>query len=300
MYAITGATGNTGSIVAEKLLAKGQQVRVIGRDAKRLERFTSKGAEAFPADVADAAALTKAFSGASAVYAMIPPNVTAPDVPAYQNQVGDALAAAVKNAGVTHVVVLSSVGADKPDKTGPVVALHNLEEKFSAIAGLTALYLRPAYFMENTLAQAAVIQSMGMLAGPLDSNLPISMVAVGDVGHAAAEAMARLDFQGKISRELQGPREISYSEVAKIIGAAIGKPNLSYQRLPGMLIKPALQKMGMSSSMVDGLLEMCDSLNSGYMKPLEPHTLQNTAPTTFETFVSEVFLPAFRGQSARA
>jgi len=72
MYVVTGATGNTGSVVAEKLLAKGEKVRVIGRDAKRLERFAKKGAEPFVADATSADALTKAFSGAKAVYAIIP------------------------------------------------------------------------------------------------------------------------------------------------------------------------------------------------------------------------------------
>jgi uncharacterized protein YbjT (DUF2867 family) len=51
MYVVIGATGNTGKVVAEKLLEKGEKVRVVGRDAKRLERFTQKGAEAFVADV---------------------------------------------------------------------------------------------------------------------------------------------------------------------------------------------------------------------------------------------------------
>jgi uncharacterized protein YbjT (DUF2867 family) len=300
MYAIVGATGNTGSIVAEKLLAKGEKVRVLGRDPKRLAKFAEKGAEVFPLDVTDAAALTKAFAGAKAVYAMIPPNVAAPDVPAYQSRVSDALTTAVKNSGVAYAVLLSSIGADKPDKTGPVVGLHNLEEKFNSIAGLQALYLRPAYFMENILPQAAVIQGMGMLAGPLSSDLSLAMIASRDIGDAAAEALQHLHFVGKTSRELLGPREVTFDEVAKVIGAAIAKPGLAYQRMPGMLLKPALMKMGLSASMVDGLLEMSDSLNSGYMKALEPRTPLNTTPTTLETFVAEVFVPAFRGQAARA
>src|SRR5580658_6054863 len=108
MYVITGATGNTGSIVAEKLLARGEKVRVIGRDAKRLARFTHKGAEAFVADATDAGALTKAFSGAKATYAMIPPNIGAPNVRAYQEQVNDALASAIEKNGLKYAVVLSS------------------------------------------------------------------------------------------------------------------------------------------------------------------------------------------------
>src|SRR5271166_681744 len=123
MYIVIGATGNTGGVIAEKLLERGEKVRVVGRDAKRLERLTHKGAEAFVADVTDAGALTKAFSGAKAVYAMIPPNVVSPDVRAYQERVSDGLAAAITKSGVRRAVVLSSFGADKADKTGPVVGL---------------------------------------------------------------------------------------------------------------------------------------------------------------------------------
>jgi len=118
MYAIVGASGNTGGVIAERLLAHGEKVRVIGRNAGHLERFTSRGAEAFIADATDAAALGKAFAGASAVYAMVPPNISAPDVPAYQGKVGDALTAALAAAAVPKVVELSSYGADKPGRPG--------------------------------------------------------------------------------------------------------------------------------------------------------------------------------------
>ena len=78
MYVITGATGNTGGVVAERLLAEGEKVRVVGRDSERLERFMQNGAESFIADATDAGALTKAFAGAKAVYAMIPPKYCFP------------------------------------------------------------------------------------------------------------------------------------------------------------------------------------------------------------------------------
>src|SRR5580692_8021219 len=106
MYVVTGATGHTGSVITEKLLAKGEKVRVIGRDAKRLERFTQKGAEPFVADATDADALTRAFSGAKAVYAMIPPNITSRDVRVDQERVSDSLATAITKSGIRHAVVL--------------------------------------------------------------------------------------------------------------------------------------------------------------------------------------------------
>jgi len=300
MYVVTGATGNTGSVVAEKLLAKGEKVRVIGRDAKRLERFAKKGAEPFVADATSADALTKAFSGAKAVYAIIPPNTSATDVRAYQEQVIADLAAAITKSGVKHAVVLSSFGADKPDKTGPVLALNHLEKKLDAIAGLDALYLRAGYFMENLLPQVGVIQSFGIMAGPVRPDVALPMIATRDVGAVAADALLTLDFNGKQRRELQGPRDATYDQAAKIVGAAIGKPDLNYQQMPAAQLKPALTQMGMSPNMVDLLFEMTASLDAGYMKMLEPRSAANSTPTTLETFVAEVLAPAYKGKSAGA
>jgi uncharacterized protein YbjT (DUF2867 family) len=300
MLVIIGASGKTGGTAAEKLLAKGEKVRVVGRDAKRLEPLTHQGAEAFVADVTEAGSLERAFSGAKAVYAMIPPNLSAPDVAAYEERVSDALASAIKATGVKHVVALSSMGADKSEKVGPVVCLHNLEKKLEAIAGLNALFLRAGYFMENLLPQVGLIQSMGMMAGPLRPDLRVPMIATRDIGAAAADSLSKLDFTGKQTRELLGARDVTYSEAARIIGAAIAKPDLTYQQLPVAQLKPALMQMGMSANMADLLLEMSDSLNSGYMRALEPRSPRNTTPTTLETFVAEVFVPAYRGKAARA
>jgi len=300
MYVITGATGYTGSVAAEKLLASGAKVRVIGRDAKRLERFSKKGAEAVVADITDAAAVEKAFSGANAAHTLIPPNIGAADVRAYQERVTDSLASPIRNNGLGHVVVVSSTGADKTYGTGPVVGLHNLEKKLEAIEGLNALFLRCGYFMENLLPQVGIIQSLGFLAGPIRADVPLPMIATRDIGEIAAESLAKLDFVGKQTRELLGARHVTYTEAAKIIGSAIGKPDLAYRQVPASTLKPAMMQMGMSSSMVDLLLEMSEGLHTGHMKSQEPRSPRNTTATTLETFVAEVFAPAYRGKAAGA
>jgi uncharacterized protein YbjT (DUF2867 family) len=300
MYAILGATGHTGSVAAEKLLAAGQKVRVIGRDAKRLERFSQKGAEAVVADVTDAAALEKALAGARAVYALIPPAIDKPDVRAYQEKVTDAITAAIHKSGVGYVVLLSSTGTDKASGTGPVVGLHSFEKKLDSIRALNLISLRAGYFMENVLAQAGIIPSLGFMATPLRADLALPMIATRDIGAAAADLLAKLNFSGKQTRELLGARNVSYEEAAKVIGPAIGRPELTYRQVPGAQAKPAMMQLGMSESMVDLILEMCEALNSGHMKPLEPRSAQNTTPTTIETFVADVFVPAYRGRAARA
>jgi uncharacterized protein YbjT (DUF2867 family) len=294
MFVVMGATGNTGKVVAERLLAQGKKVRVIGRSAERLKPLASKGGEPFGADATDKAALTKAFTGAEGVYVMIPPNVETPDVDDYQNQVASAIAEAVQKSGVKYVVALSSIGADKPAKTGPVMGLHNLEKKLDQVNGVNVLHLRAGYFMENTLQQADIIQAFGMTAGPLRGDLKLPMIATRDIGEAAANALVKRDFSSKQTRELEGQRDLDYAEATKIIGNGIGKAGLQYTQLPDSQLRPALTQMGMSADFVNSLLEMCGSLNSGYMCALEKRTPQNTTPTSFETFVAEVFVPQYK------
>src|SRR5438445_4417254 len=300
MYVILGATGNTGSVVARKLLDKGKRVRVVGRDNKKLASFVTRGADAFTADVLDTDALSRAFAGAQGVYALIPPDMTSPDFRAYQDRVTESIAKALEKGGVTHAVTLSSVRADKPEKTGPVVGLHKMEMRLAQGRGLNALHLRAGYFMVNTLAQISIIRSFGIMAGPVRADLPLPMIATRRIGRRAPEALVRLDFRGQQTQELLGARDVTYTEAAKIIGAAIGKPDLTYTQLPDEQVIEAMTGMGISRNIAQLLCEMSAALNNGYMREVELRAERNTSPTSFETFVQEVFLPAYKGQAAKA
>lgn len=126
------------------------------------------------------------------------------------------------------------------------------------------------------------------------------LIATRDIGGVAAEALLKLALRGKQTRELLGQRDVSMTEAATVIGKAIGKPNLAYVQLPAAQVEQALVEMGMSRDAAKLLLEMSDSLNSGYMAPLEPRSQENTTPTSIETFVAEEFVPRFQGKAARA
>ena len=300
MYVILGATGHTGKVVAETLLDSGQKVRVVGRSKGRLEGFTVLGAEIFQANVADSAALTKAFTGARAAYVLLPPDLTNDHVRAHQDEVSNSIATALEAAGVPHAVLLSSYGADKADKTGPVVGLHIFEQRLANISKLNSLALRAGYFMENLLAQVGVIKTFGMMAGPVAPELLLPAIATHDIGEAASDALLKLEFTGHTTRELLGQRDLTYSQTAKIIGAAIGLPNLSYIQMPTEQLIPAMVQTGMSKDMATLICEMAEGLNAGHMRPLEPRSPANTTPTTFEEFVSKVFVPAYKGQATTA
>jgi uncharacterized protein YbjT (DUF2867 family) len=229
---------------------------------------------------------------------MIPPNPTSNDPLGYEERAGDAIAAAVKNAAVKNIVSLSSIGADKSTGTGPVVGLYNLEQKLNQIDAANMLHLRAGYFMENTLGQARAIRMMGSAIGPIRPDLKLPMIATRDIGAAAADALLQLAFRGKQTQELQGQRDLDYTEATAIIGKAIGKSNLGYVHPPDDQIRPAMVQMGMSDNFVGLILEMAGALNSGYMRTLEPRTSRNTTPTPFETFVAQSFVPAYQQQTA--
>ncbi len=298
MYVVLGASGNTGHIVAQNLLARQEKVRVVGRNAAHLQPHAAQGAEIFIGDVTDASALTRAFQNADSAYVMIPPNPASTDPLGYEERVGDAIAAAVKNSGIKNIVSLSSVGADKTKGTGPVIGLHNLEQKLNQIDNANVFHLRAGYFMENTLPQVGAIRMAGAVIGPLRPDLKLPLIATRDIGAAAADALLQLAFRGKQTHELLGQRDLNYTELATIIGKAIGKPDLKYVHAPDDQVRAAMVQMGMSEKFVGLMLEMAGSLNSGYMRNLEPRTSRNTTATSYETFVAESFVPAYQQQAA--
>jgi uncharacterized protein YbjT (DUF2867 family) len=300
MYAILGATGSVGSVIANTLLAKGEKVRVLGRDRGRLERFVRKGAEAATANVKNAAALTKALAGVRAAFLMIPPDMTSQDYRADQELASDALASAVREAGLQYAVFLSSIGANVPAGTGPIAGLNAAEEKLNAVDGLHVLHLRPAYFMENNLAAMGMIQGMGILGNALRPELKIAMIATRDVGDYAARRILNLDFAGKKTRELLGERDLSMNETAAIIARGIGKPDLRYVQFPYEQVQQVLAQMGIPVKTAAMFIEMYKAFNEGAVVAQEPRSAENTTPTSLEKFVQEVFAPAYQGKAATA
>jgi uncharacterized protein YbjT (DUF2867 family) len=300
MIVITGATGNTGKPAAEALLARGEKIRVIGRDRKKLEDLVARGAESVVGDVQDADAMARAFEGADAVYLMIPQAMHIDPFREYQERVSDALAKAVAIARVPYAVGLSSIGAQHAAGTGPIVGLHNMEHKLNDIPGLNVLHLRPGHFMENSLASIPAIKSMGFLPGGMVGDMPNPMIATKDVGHYAAGRLQARDFSGSSTQELLGPCDTTMKELAGVIGKAIDKPHLHYMHVPFMVLEPALVKMGIPKGSVALLIEMWQAGNDGLVKPEEPRSAKNTTPTTVEEFIAEVFAPAYHAQSSAA
>jgi uncharacterized protein YbjT (DUF2867 family) len=287
MIAITGATGNIGSKLVAELLAKGQQVRCIARSAEKLGDLAGRGAEIAAISLEDTEALTRAFSGVQALFAMIPPSYGAADFRAYQNRLGASIASAIEKAGVPYVVNLSSQGAHLSDKTGPIKGLYDQELRLNNLPGVHVLHLRPTYFMENLLANLDMIKTRQIMGSAIRADLKLAMIATCDIATEAARQLVQRDFQGRSVQDLLGRRELSMNEAARIIGRRIGKPDLKYVQFSYEDTHKALLDLGMSSDVADLFVEMSKAFNDGLIHGAR--TPENTTPTSLEDF-SRIFV----------
>jgi uncharacterized protein YbjT (DUF2867 family) len=283
-YAITGATGNTGKPITSGLLKEGHNVRIISRDAEKARELTDLGAILYQGDSSDPELLKKAFTGADAVYAMIPFNTLAEDYFAFQMNHVKALSYALEASRVNYAVSLSSVGAHLKEGAGVVQGLQRMEEAFNAIKGLNTMHLRASYFMENTLGQVGAIKHLGAMGSPVRGDMPIAMVATRDIAAMALERLLKLDFSGNIYKYVLGARDVTYNELASVFGRVIGKPDLKYYTVSYEDGASAMMQMGMGKSVVGKLMEFVRSLNEGRVMEDAVRTGENTTPTTIEEF----------------
>jgi uncharacterized protein YbjT (DUF2867 family) len=293
--AVMGANGNIGSKVVEQLRGKGHHVRALGRTAGKLAGAQAKGAEVLLGDAGNAAFLTEAFRGADGAFTLLPPNPVSAHFLDDMRRTGEAIARAAADAGLKHLVALSSVGADRPSGTGPIAGLHAHEQRLRPLAahGVNVLVLRPGYFFENTLAVLGLIKHQGINGSAMASDTALPMIATADIADAAARALDARDWTGFQVRELLGPRDYTQAEVTRIIGAAIGRPDLSYVRFPYADYAAALVQAGLSENVANLYAEMERALDDGIVRSVEGRSAANTTPTTFEQFAERVLAPAY-------
>jgi uncharacterized protein YbjT (DUF2867 family) len=259
VFVVLGASGHTGKVVAETLLSQKKNVRVVVRDAAKGQALKEAGADVSIADVEDGAALERAFSGAEGAYVLLPPNFSSTQVRVDNDRRASIIAAAIEAAGIPHVVMLSSIGAQQPHGTGPVLGLRDAESTFTR-GRAAATFVRAAYFMENwSGALGAVAQ--GVLPTFLLADKSIPLVATRDIGTAAARLLAE-GGRGTRVIELAGPREYSPRDVAAALARVVGKP-IAVQQAPEESMAPALTGAGMNAEWARLFQELTHGLNAG-------------------------------------
>ena len=291
---VLGATGHIGTALVHLLLAQGQRVTAVARPSARLDALAAAGAIPKAGDLTDVALVSEALRGADAAFLMIPPNPTSPDVLASPNRTGEAIAKAVRAAGLKQAVNLSSIGADQTGGTGPVVGLHLQEVRLNAIEELTVVHLRPAYFMENLLANIGMVQHLGIVGAATRPDIQFPMVATKDIAARAAALLGGQPPKASRVQYLLGPRSYSMREATAAVGQAIGRPELPYVQFSYDDAKKGMVQAGLSENMAALYDEMTHHLNAEKAMVTEPRTAASTTPTTIEEFAQTVFAPAFK------
>lgn len=276
---VTGATGHIGKAVAARLKKDGHEVR--------------KASRTLGVNDDDLLALTSAFFGADAAFVMLPPDFKATNLRQRSDELGVKLATAVKGTKVKRVVFLSSLNAHLKERTGPILGLHDMEQRLLGLGIPELVLLRPAYFMENLLGGIEYIARHGCYGAALRADIAIPMIATADIAAKAAELLVEEPFVQPRVRELLGPAEYTMTQAARILGEAIGKPGLKYVQLPYEETRRAMLAAGLTAGYADAMNELSRHMNETMITGTEPRSEINTTATTLEDFARDVFAPAY-------
>jgi len=261
MYTITGVTGHVGSVAAQTLLAQGKQVRVFVRDAAKGEPWKQQGAEVALGTFHDHAALVRAFTGIEGAFVLVPPAeaLAAADPIAHNVETARKIAAAVREAKLPHVVLLSSAGAQHPDGTGPIKALHHAE-KLLAATGAAVTAVRAAYFQENWASSLGAL-AQNILPTFVPKALRYPQVATTDIGRTVATLLVE-GGRGVRHVELAGPRDYTGDDVAGELSKQLGRP-IAAVDVPIEQAVPTLTSVGVPAASAALFAEMYAGIISG-------------------------------------
>ena len=258
---LTGSIGNITKPLAEILVAKGHEVKIISSNADRAEEIKSLGAIPLIGSVSDIEFLKDAFTGADAIYTMVPPNFAAPKFRAYIKSIGENYAAAIKESGVKKVVNLSSVGADLPDGTGPIAGLHDVENIFATLNGVDVKHLRAGYFYINFLANIDMVKHANILGSNFGADSKLVLVHPRNIAEVAAEVLES-NFTGKTIQYVASDDESTPADVANILGTAVGKPALPWVEFSDEDAFSGMVGAGLPEEIAKNYVEMGDAIRS--------------------------------------
>ena len=261
MFVITGITGKVGGVTARTLLAAGKNVRAVVRDVGKGAAWAAQGCDVALAEMHDPAALQAAFTGAEAVFILLPSNFDpSPGFPESRRLIAT-LRTALLAANPKKVVCLSTIGAQATEPN-LLNQLQILEQELGTLP-MPVAFLRAAWFIENASWDVANARATGIIASflqPLDRAVP--MVATADIGRVAADLMQQ-DWQGRRVVELEGPQRVSPNDIAASFGRALGRP-VQALAVPRDSWEALFVEQGMRHP--TPRMRMLDGFNEGWIK----------------------------------
>jgi uncharacterized protein YbjT (DUF2867 family) len=210
-YLIFGGTGNIGSRVTERLIARGERPSVFVRNAKKAKVLFGDQVDIHVGDLEKPrSSLAAALAGIDGVFLV----TDGPDLDSRDR----AVALAAKSAGVRHVVKLSTLDVQTGVGTGP---WHARGEVAVSESGVAFTFIQSAGFMLNALGWSHSIREQGVLRTSTGQG-KIAFIHPDDIADVAIAALITRDYDGQ-SLVITGPEALSYGEMAAAIGSAIGK-----------------------------------------------------------------------------
>jgi uncharacterized protein YbjT (DUF2867 family) len=264
---VTGSLGNISKPLTKELTAQGHTVTVISSNKEKQPDIEALGATAAIGSLEDVEFLVSTFTGANAVYTMVPPNNYFDlnlDLVAYYRRLGNNYAQAIGQSGVKRVVNLSSIGAHLDEGSGILLGAHDVEQILNELSSDIAItHLRPTSFYYNLLGYIDTIKAVGSIAANYGADDKIPWVSPIDIAVVIAEEIAT-PLVGKKVRYVAS-EELTGNETASILGAAIGKPDLKWMIISNAQMLSGLESAGMNPQIAAGLVEMYASLHSGLL-----------------------------------
>lgn len=291
MIFVMGATGHIGSKIVAQLLEDDQQVRCLARHFPDKKAFA--GAELIEGDANDVATVTDSMRHCTAAFTMIPPDLKAAELRFSQNKIGEVIAEGIEESGIKKIVNLSSIGADLNSHTGPVLGLHDQEERLNEITHADIMHIRPAFFMENLLNGMSSIISMNRYFGTIPGETPIDMIATADIATHIAFLLMNPAFKGHNVDYLLGQRTLTFNEAVRALGMAIEKPDLEYVEVPEKEMLNYLIGAGLSQNVAEAMNELSRSTSNGSLGASVSHDKLNTTATSIEEFARTTFRAAY-------
>lgn len=294
MIVITTPTGTIGKQILENLLESGQPIRVIVRDPSRLPPQSHKRVEVVQGSHGDIDVVDTAFSGAQAVFWLVPPDPLAKSIQAAYVDFTRPACQALKRHGVRRVVGVSALGRGTAivRDAGLVTASLAMDDLIAS-TGVSCRSLTMPSFMDNILRQVALIKGQGIFVSPIAGDRKLPTCATRDIAAVAARLLLDQSWTGQDSVPVLGPEDLSFDEMAQIMSLVLGKP-VTYQQIPFEVFKRRLKERGMSEAMAQGTVDMMAAKNSG-LDNAEPRTPQSTTPTSFRQWCEEILKPAVLG-----
>ena len=266
---VTGSLGHISKPLTEELVQKGHEVTVISSNPEKQKDIEALGASAAIGTMEDAGFLTATFKGADAVYVMetmggnsyFDPNL---DIIAAINKIGNNYRQAIEQSGVKRVVHLSSIGAHTDKGNGLLTFHYNVENILQTLPSDIAItFMRPVGFYYNLLGFINNIKTQGVIATNYGGDSKKPWVSPLDIAEAVAEELVT-PFVGRKVRYIASD-EISCNELASLLGAAIGKPDLKWVVIPDEQLLNGMIAAGMNAKVAAGLVEMNASGQTGVL-----------------------------------